>query len=523
MARTFPFLQERDMITDKLRILALSLVLVICLAAFSACSGDDDSAFELLDAMKDEASNQTEQAQYDKYLVVIPASSTSELSLIARDLADKIEQKTGIECEYKYDNADVSVKEKRFDILLGNTGRRESVDNLGKFKKDDYVCKLLDGCIVLGGLSDAATVVAVQKFIDDVLPNATAGAIMSASSGFEHRGEYELGDVLLCGYDIRDYTIVFSGADVQTMAIALRDLVADQSGIYLGIKSGKVNTSSDKEIFLSIDTSADACVKHVGEDVYIIGKDAYSLSAAISGFYNMLLESKTNGVVSLDISDKLDFSYTQPLLRITSVIADITNDENSLSYISSYVNAINSGALDVTVLGKYSSDMWGMIKPAINTAYGIVEIELANGIVAPIVYLGDTVSVVDSKLISADDVQVARIEFKHVATNESYVLYVFLTDLTDCSAVAQTIKSSDNAVAMVCVPKASANIQPDDGVSTAYNGSVDLSGTEHSLIWQTANSNVTFENVKSACTNRIHTVSFEICARYCADYRALMS
>ncbi len=513
------------MIIGKKRVLSLCLVIAICAVSLCACSErGDDNAFDLLEAMKEKAEEQTEQVTYEKYLIIIPAKSTSALSLIARDLAEKIEQKTGVDCEYKYDNADIQPDDKRLDILLGNTNRRVSADVLGRFKNDDYICKYSDGYLVLGGLSDAATVTAVQRFIDEILPSVTENKFIPSGLGFEYYGEYEIKDVLLCGYDIRDYTIVFSGLEAQTMATALRDLLARQSGIYIDVKAGTANINAEKEIYLSIDPLSNVCARRVGEDVYIVGNDTYSLSCAISETYGMLLAGEKDGKVSLDISGCLEFSCSSDLLRISSILADgAYNNDGNVGVLSAFAQAVNESTDEVVVLGKMDRDVWSSLNIAINASYGFAVLEAEDGVV-PIAYLREAVRVVNAKMTTVDSVTVAQLDIEHIASEERYALCVFVDEDTVYQSVVETIHSSDNSLAMVCIPERSDNtVTPDNGVSVVYNGVISLSNNSYRLLWEAVYPDLICKNVSSINVEDVSCVSFDVGNRYCAAYRQLMS
>ncbi len=515
------------MITGKTRTLALIFSLLLCVFAFAGCKmSDDKAALELLQAMKDQAAQQSAQPQAEKYLVIVPASSTSELSLLARDLASEIEKKTGVECGYEYDNVDVEAEKGRLDILLGNTNRRISAEALNKFKNDDYICKLVGGALVIGGVSDSATVVAVERFISEILPSATSLALMPESGGFEYHGEYMLKDMLLCGFDIRDYTIVFSDIETQSVATSLRALIAEQSGIYIALRAGNATSSGLKEILLDIDdtaTSARAC--RVGEDIHLIGKDTYSLTVAVSSFYNMLLASETDGSVSLDISDKLEFSYLSQNISVMSTVSDVPYKQSSVTDIASLANSINYSSSEVVLLGAIDKDVWGAVDPGVEDIYERLELKLSNGTLIPVLYLKESVSVSRNDSVLVDGNEVAVLTVTKNVSFEKYVIYCFASDSVSFESVNQTLKNADgSAMAMVtALESENISVVPDDGVSIVYNGVHSVLDENYRHVWLINYPQLACSDVQSKTLNSSYYVSFEVGSRYCAEYRQLFS
>lgn len=515
------------MITGKAKALAFVLSLLLCIFAFTGCVEDTGSAetLDLLEAMKGQEETQTNDAP-ERYLVVVPSGCTGELSLLARDLANAIEQKTGVDCDYHYDSVLFDTDNKRVDILLGNTNRRISFETLNKLKNDDYVCKTVEGSIVLGGVSDTATVVAVKRFMEEVLPNATSQMLVSDGVGFEYRGEYRIKDVLLCGYDARDYVMVFSDAEAQNMCSSLRDLIAKQSGLCLEMKIGSASVNGQKEIFVDIDSAAmSASVKRVGEDVYLIGKDIYTLSVAISSFYNMLLESEKDGTLTLDIAGQLVFSCTDDAIDVASIVCDIPFMESSLTNISSLASAISNSGNDVVVFSKFDENVWKAVKEVMSSKYGVFELAFSDGTLLPVLYLKSSVSVKNGETVLIDGKETLKLTLEHTLSGELYTIYGFSSDAVSFQSINQTLKGDGGlAMATVIIPESRDNaIAPDKSVSTVYNGVSSYLDVDYRHLWLTVYPRLAYSNVQASRLNDSDYISFTVGNRYCAAYRQLAS
>ncbi len=515
------------MITGKIKAICCLLSIVMCLFAFAGCglSEKDRTALELLQAMKDQAAMQMQEAP-EQYLIIVPAECTSELSLLARELSAAIEEKTGVECDYEYDSVAINTNKDRVDILLGNTNRRISSEALKDFKNDDYICKFIDDTIVIGGVSDAATVVAVERFMKEILPNATEYALMADDAGFEYYGKYMLSDVVLCGYDARDYVMVFSDADAQLMCLSLRSLIAKQSGIYLEVSAGEAAINGQKEIYLDIDSTAPAaCAKRVGEDIYLLGKDTYSLSVAISSFYNMLLETESEGKVRLDISDQFVYSYSNAMMNVTSIVSDIPYKDSSLAEISALASNISECGSDIVVIAKMDRNVWETVKAGVSSKYGRIELEFSDGALLPVLYLKSNVSIEKSEISTVEGKEVLTLELVQNASAEKYTVYGYSSDSVSFKDVNETIKGNgDMAMAVVVMPESRDNsIVPDDSVSIVYNGVLSCADVDYRHLWMTAYPRLAHTDMQTTKVDNTDYIRFNVGNRYCTDYRELMS
>jgi hypothetical protein len=504
---------------------ALLLLLSVLLALLAGCgSNNDEAAMELLRAMKNQAAEQTEGDIPKQYLIVIPASASSELSLLARDLSTAIAEKTGVESVYKYDTEEIRSTEGTVVILVGNTSSAISRDALYRFKSDDYICKNVDGKVVLGGVSDSATVAAINRFINEVLPNATKYALMADGAGFEYRGEYAVKDIIVCGYDLRDYSIIYSDIETQKMAVELRNALAERSGIYLDVKSEAGSVDGQKEIVLSVDGESGACIRRIGEDIFLLGKDTYALSVSVSEFYDALMP-KSGDTASFDVSDRLELAYTSSKISIRSVVCDIPYNESVVPAISTLVNTLNNAQDDIIIFSKIDRDVWNAVKPGLNSEFETVELEMSDRTLIPIICRRQNIVITESSTLTSDGEQTLRLVVTHIASGEEYVVYCVSDDIFTGKTVNSLLKDATEPTFVTVMAPENKNepFATEDNVSVAYSGVHYVSGTEYRHVIALAYSHLGHNNVESIDAQNTSHITLDLYGRYCSQYKQLIS
>lgn len=161
--------------------LSLALVIVLLTASLlCGCSFEKHSAF---DAVGEMLSNAKEQ-EVMKCEVVYPKGSSADVVMAARELASLLEEQTEMSVtshryEDKYDS-------ERLYVVIGRVSDDVTeywYDGMGE---NDYVCRVYKNTVTVGGVTDSATLEAIQRFIDEILPAAEYGYIAEEGILFEH-------------------------------------------------------------------------------------------------------------------------------------------------------------------------------------------------------------------------------------------------------------------------------------------------------------------------------------------------
>ncbi len=311
----------------KQRILILMLVIVCVLPILISCAKETVN----LDDFERLLSENSEVELFAELVyVVIPKECSGELAKRAEDLASKIHEKTSVEAIVKYDSQPMATDSDVLEILVGNTSRTVSQETFRAFRDRDYICKYDHGVILIGGKSDAATLLAIDKFETEILTGASRASLMSEHAHFEVWGEYSIDSLLLNGFGIYDYTIVYSGDGFESeMAYILQRYISQRSGYTLDVRRySAVDDSVVKTIRLYTDESQygdTAVIESVGDNIEIHANGSYGVSAAVACFANTLLPQNISGACEANIYGKTFVDCHNDTLSIAIASAEHKN------------------------------------------------------------------------------------------------------------------------------------------------------------------------------------------------------
>ena len=101
-----------------------------------------------------------------------------------------------------------SVGESEYEILIGETSRKESQEALRGLRDGDYVVRFVGEKLVIVGGSPAATYAAVRQFIEEYIPDDTKILEISGNTSISHTEEYPVMSMAINGVDISEFSIV---------------------------------------------------------------------------------------------------------------------------------------------------------------------------------------------------------------------------------------------------------------------------------------------------------------------------
>ena len=370
------------MITDKAkRFLTFLLCVVVAVLAVS-CNKKGDGG-DILQGLipVDTSEGEQEQNDYaaaDLYRIVIPESSTPSLVSAANFLKDNLTVFTTIDAEVVFDYQSLGAIEGTVEILLGYTSRPESESKLSKMRDKDYICEWYGEKLIIGGKSQEATVVAVNCFCENILPDSTVAVLMRKDQKFNFSGEYGIEEIKLNGFSLCEYKIVYENG-YRTVAESFADNVRAKSGYILDLVSAEeynggkyisVGAFLDSDITVQQDS---AFIGTRGNNVYILGSGENEIKAALEDFSEGLL---SNGNYLPDKT--MSFNYPRIDIQMLSyknngdLTISETNDLISLvkGFDSSFVltNEINNDLLKRVAFGANS---FGEIKSDVGRSYSV--------------------------------------------------------------------------------------------------------------------------------------------------------
>jgi len=312
----------------RFRILSLILTLCMLLGVFAACSGNENPPVESTEAAPETTAEPAGivMSLLSEYKVIRPENAHADVvdaAVSIREamlkLVDKVDIKTDF---YKEGVPGLSIDD--HEILVGNTERPESQEFLSGLKKNDYGYALIGTKIVIAGGDDAGTILAVKKFVSDVLKPLTKESeiFYSETMNFLFTAKYKFDSLSICGVSFKDYRIVYKnggsfGEDI------MAEMIADKLEAYTGIRPEVV---SDKKAgdplaheILVGDTVRDTTVCSAckpgesvilfdGNNIKLGGADATGLGYSAGRLISMIeAASSPAGTVTLNAETKISY------------------------------------------------------------------------------------------------------------------------------------------------------------------------------------------------------------------------
>lgn len=387
------------MITAKSRTL-LALLLLVCLL-FCSCSSSPDN-LDSLHSLTTPIDNEPVAATSEYDYVVLPANASDELIARARALTEALSAQTGIPASLYFDHEQILTRPSTRLLLIGNTSYALSQAHLHDLKRDDYLCRIDEGTLILGGKSHKATIAAMDRFCAEILPYADAELLLNADREFLVHAEYPVTALTLNGHSIGDYEIVYP-KDTQngerSVAHALREAIADRCGLYPAILSERDVTQTTRVITigacLGIAPSNEAAVTVADSQIALHGSTEYALAAATEALYEHLLpEGKTGEIhLTLDtpiaVSDALHTVHAIPTLLAAPDVTHIP------SLIANLGTALRSIQTSFAPLGRVSAQVMHYLSFSLSE-YACQSVPLDHGDTLPLFYLESGLSLLSS-------------------------------------------------------------------------------------------------------------------------------
>ena len=262
------------------------------------------------------------------FLVVIPTDCSAELLSEAESLAAELTNQTGLKAEVQYDNELKPVSEGVTELFVGNVNRGWVKELLSPMKKDDYLCRLTENGVLIAGKQETATILALQRFREEILPAATAESLMPSLAGFSHTGSYGVDSVTLNGFDLSAYTLLIpadASDPLRMLAVSLREHIAEKSGYYPDIAQESAFPEANKVILLSDgeDPAAGqiATITPIENGLRLSAADPLGTSVAARSFCQLLFADAESGSCHCTINETRATVYSPADYRVGTVLA----------------------------------------------------------------------------------------------------------------------------------------------------------------------------------------------------------
>lgn len=455
------------------RLLALLICLVLCTALLISCGKDTSSdALSRLETL-----GGADAQSFDEYRIIISPSCTENVAACARELSDAISGKTGNKCVTLFDNSASAATDECFTVLLGNTAFDETKNAFVGLRRDDYVCKLYDNTLVLGGRSDSATACAVDKYIDEILPECEPTEIFCDGGEFEYHCDYGISELLLCGFELDKYVFVCGNNRASyDLTRSLREIIADRCGYYPDILC-ESKKSERREISVLIDDglSSLAKIEYDGEDVSVTSDSIYGLSVASEKLYGMLFDGAVNGKVSMDIPYTMSYTYVAPRIELLNVVSDIPLNSNGILMAQELATIISNSGGDVVTFGApMDIDLLNPLKNALDSRYHFLNITLSDGSILPLILDTSEYSVDKDDWSDSNGLVRRELSLAHRTGGHKFtVVSFFVADgAVDCAGtVKSAFENTDDARIAVFASSTRTDTFDvvENGISVEYN------------------------------------------------------
>lgn len=407
-------------IAKKSRRHALRLILIIlCLSIFVGCSQTEGDAFLALGEMMESA--ETDQMRCE---IIYGGDASATLVDAARKLAQEVEEQTGMDTVTH--SGAVDYISGCFYIVLGRVDDGVTYYWYHGMKADDYVCRAYENIVALGGVSEDATLAAIERFEDDVLPTAENGYFADDGVVFRHVGEYGIDKILLNGYELGDYTILSDTQALDTVC-RFRERIAQASGDYPVIVTGKPS-SENMNIVISVDVeyiTSTVSFRTENKNVYIETDSIYGLAAGLDELYARFMENTTDNVASLDIKEEFLYEYSDARLSVSCFALDNAAIDNGDAKTTAEA-MVNSDA-DVVIVDVTDDMIWGVTEPYIvdTKIYEVTQITMGDELVASVLYKPHTVRLEDTSTESINGLLTLELGVHHIGGEKDYTLLGF--------------------------------------------------------------------------------------------------
>lgn len=213
--------------------------------------------------------------------------------------------------------------ESDYEILVGNTNRKETEAATAGLRIDDYGYSLIGTKIVIFGGDDEAIDRAARAFIENVIGKVgDDGVFMDETQNTLVLGQYNVDSMSLAGTDISDYRIVYAGSGVRygdkELAAALGESVTRATGYVLDVVSDRAEYNGGKEILVGktnrdVGGAYDKTLENngyylgsTGNFVLMFGNSSLALASAVRDFTNMMDDATfPGGNATLDVGERL--------------------------------------------------------------------------------------------------------------------------------------------------------------------------------------------------------------------------
>ena len=203
-----------------------------------------------------------------------------------------------------------------FEILVGDTNRDETAEFMQQLRVNDYGYTVIGKKIIIAGGSDDSTVLAVEKFLNDIVRTKKNNeeVLVSSEESYIFKATYAIDKLTIGNADISSYTIVYkymSSYGERELAQSIRETISKMTGYELDVVSDKEDIVSGNEILIG-QTNRDVgdiyskqvgvngyYIGTAGDDIVIWGASSFATMTAVNEFSKKITDVSSDGTLKL--------------------------------------------------------------------------------------------------------------------------------------------------------------------------------------------------------------------------------
>ena len=353
------------MTTDKPLVgimIKITCVLMLVIFIFTSCASknDENIPFIPIEDIKD-SDEVVEIPEIDAIRIIIGRNESLEMIATAEELCEQLTAVVGKSAYISYEG-DKTATDGETEIWLGYQSTVAAQNLMREMRSDDFMCREIDGVIVMGGRSIAATANAVERFCKEILLSATKYRLIPENGGFEHVGEYEVDRALINGVLVKNFEIVIESrndSELLGSALYLQSSISDKTGYWLDIVEENDRKFESNGLILKRQSGlalGDERVLSTQYGVELVAEDKAGLIECVDSFVSMFSQGPDEGSLYIEFDSEIRTEYFFTDFTVASMRLDECLPFSSALTLATVMKEALESRPDILLTGKLSED-----------------------------------------------------------------------------------------------------------------------------------------------------------------------
>ena len=335
----------------------------------TSCASDNNDEFPFITIEGEETEHTHEHTEY---IIVISASASGEISQKARLLANKINERTGAAVSLAHDDRQISPSDGTHLIYIGNVDALAVTKKISQMRSLDYTCRAFENYTIIGGKGDGATLTAIDRFVNEILPLSTEQRLIPEGGGFDFAGKYEVESLFIDGVSLGDFSIsVDSVSDTAAVDVAysLRDKISEDYGYWIDIRIGSIKSTENYiRVLTDLNCRSGRGVLERNEKIITLkAADRTGLSRVADNFIKQLSSAGVSGNLNPSIPKNLYIPYGNTECTVAATVMELLPALSSPLAATSIKNSIEVFSPDMILFGETDDKVRQILSDSLNS------------------------------------------------------------------------------------------------------------------------------------------------------------